>query len=107
MQSVLSRNWTRIAVSLSCDDNHYTTGTYDMMMMMMMTVCVCVFSDGEPSNEFFLLQVKYISKDVLFVSAVLWVGWLVGWVVGFYDISAIVAYLMPNSVYIYKLNTYS
>ena len=25
MQSVLSRNWTRIAVSISCDDNHYTT----------------------------------------------------------------------------------
>ena len=27
MQSVLSRNWTCIAVSISCDDNHYTTGT--------------------------------------------------------------------------------
>ena len=27
MQPVLSRNWTRIAVSISCDDNHYTTGT--------------------------------------------------------------------------------
>ena len=27
MQSVLSRNWTRTAVSISCDDNHYTTGT--------------------------------------------------------------------------------
>ena len=27
MQSVLSRIWTRIAVSISCDDNHYTTGT--------------------------------------------------------------------------------
>ena len=27
MQSVLSRNWTRIAVSISCDDNHYTMGT--------------------------------------------------------------------------------
>ena len=27
MQSILSRNWTRIAVSISCDDNHYTTGT--------------------------------------------------------------------------------
>ena len=27
MQSVLSRNWTRIAVSISIDDNHYTTGT--------------------------------------------------------------------------------
>ena len=27
MQSVSSWIWTRIAVSISCDDNHYTTGT--------------------------------------------------------------------------------
>ena len=27
MQSVSSRIWTRVAVSISCDDNHYTTGT--------------------------------------------------------------------------------
>ena len=26
MQSVLSRVWTRVAVSISYDDNHYTTG---------------------------------------------------------------------------------
>ena len=28
MQSVRSRIWTRVAVSISSDDNHYTTGTY-------------------------------------------------------------------------------
>ena len=27
MQSVLSEIWTRVAVSNSYDDNHYTTGT--------------------------------------------------------------------------------
>ena len=27
MQSVRSRIWTLVAVSISCDDNHYTTGT--------------------------------------------------------------------------------
>ena len=27
MQSVRSRIWTRVAVSISYDDNHYTTGT--------------------------------------------------------------------------------
>ena len=27
MQSVLSRIWTRVAVTISNDDNHYTTGT--------------------------------------------------------------------------------
>ena len=28
MQSVWSRIWTRLAVSISSDDNHYTTGTF-------------------------------------------------------------------------------
>ena len=27
MQPVSSRIWTRVAVSISYDDNHYTTGT--------------------------------------------------------------------------------
>ena len=27
MQSVSSRIWTRVAVSITYDDNHYTTGT--------------------------------------------------------------------------------
>ena len=27
MQSVSSRTWTHVAVFISCDDNHYTTGT--------------------------------------------------------------------------------
>ena len=28
MQSVSSRIWTRVAMSISYDDNDYTTGTY-------------------------------------------------------------------------------
>ena len=31
MQSVLYRNWIRIAVSISCDDNHYTMGIFLML----------------------------------------------------------------------------
>ena len=27
MQSTSSRIWTRVAVPISCDDKHYTTGT--------------------------------------------------------------------------------
>ena len=34
MQSVLSRIWTRIAVSISSDDNHYTTGTSIKKMVL-------------------------------------------------------------------------
>ena len=29
MQSVLSRIWTHVTVSISYDDNHYTTGMYE------------------------------------------------------------------------------
>ena len=29
MQSVSSRIWTRVAVSISYDDNHYPTGTWN------------------------------------------------------------------------------
>ena len=32
--------------------------------------------------------------------------WLVGWLVGFYGISTIVGYLMPNPLYRYILNIY-
>ena len=28
MQSVSSRIWTRVTMSISCDNNHYTTGTF-------------------------------------------------------------------------------
>ena len=33
MQSVSSRIWTRVAVSISYDDNHYTTGILTMIYM--------------------------------------------------------------------------
>ena len=32
MQSVMSRIWTCVTVSISCDDNHYTTGTSKQMI---------------------------------------------------------------------------
>ena len=32
MQSASSRIWTRVAVFISYDDNHYTTGTMDIVM---------------------------------------------------------------------------
>ena len=34
MQSTSSRIWTRIAVSISCDDNHYTTGSFRYMWLL-------------------------------------------------------------------------
>ena len=37
MQSVSSRIWTHVGMSISYDDNHYTTGT-----SLSLCVCVCV-----------------------------------------------------------------
>ena len=39
MQSASSRIWIRVAVSISYDDNHYTTGT---SISIYVCVCVCV-----------------------------------------------------------------
>ena len=39
MQSVSSRTWTRVTVSISYDDNHYTTGTSEYSII--------VYSDKE------------------------------------------------------------
>ena len=36
MQSVSSRIWTRITVSISYDDNHYTTGTSNNIVNMLL-----------------------------------------------------------------------
>ena len=41
MQSVLSRIWTLVAVSISYDDNHYTTGTSTRLFTFML--CTSVF----------------------------------------------------------------
>ena len=42
MISVSSRIWTRVAVSISYDDNHYTTGTSYMCVFMCVCMCLCV-----------------------------------------------------------------
>ena len=34
MQSVSSRIWTRVAVSISYDDNHYATGTFTLLFVL-------------------------------------------------------------------------
>ena len=34
MQSISSRIWTRVAVSISYDDNHYITGTYNFFFII-------------------------------------------------------------------------
>ena len=43
MQSVSSRIWTRVTVSISYDDNHYATGTSLMIFFMVNQYTVWAF----------------------------------------------------------------
>ena len=56
MQSVSSRIWTRVAVFISYDDNHYTTGTSNKFVF-----------DDNPSyiySRFFGYLTIFISKQL-------------------------------------------
>ena len=47
IQPISSRIWTRVAVYISRDDNHYTTGTlfrYKTTSLVLISVCACVYA---------------------------------------------------------------
>ena len=79
MQSVLSRNWTRIAVSISCDDNHYTTGT-SVYIAIVMDQCLNpyyqvlhVFPDQDKPEKFSSIKTANCwCSEIHFVSFFLW-----------------------------------
>ena len=43
MQSVSTKIWTSVAVSISCDDNHYTTGTSFLFIHLFFVSCSLFF----------------------------------------------------------------
>ena len=43
MQSVSSRIWTRIIMSISYDDNHYTTGTSKNVYLLKKKKCFVLY----------------------------------------------------------------
>ena len=45
MQSVSSRIWTRIVVSISYDDNHYTTGTSKLKYLYVPFLIIPIITD--------------------------------------------------------------
>ena len=65
MQSVSSRIWTRVAVSISYDDNHYTTGTpketnnfkYDIFLIRqkLATTSSSIILSIKSSSQLFLI----------------------------------------------------
>ena len=58
MQSVSSKIWTRVAVSISYDDNHYTTGTSKYILGCPRGVMVKAMNCGIVVREF-VLQSRY------------------------------------------------
>ena len=67
MQLVSSRIWTRVAVSISYDDNHYTTGTSVIIIIIIIIISplgflTSVLADGY-SREFEWQQVSSSLQD--------------------------------------------
>ena len=56
MQSILSRIWTRVAVSISYDDNHYTTGTSSVLGFLQSSEQGYVKYQQFPMQKIFSLQ---------------------------------------------------
>ena len=57
MQSVSSRIWTHVAVSISYDDNHYTTGTsslvsYSEGVVVNVVNCIIVVNEFELQTHY-------------------------------------------------------
>ena len=81
MQSVSSRVWTRVAVSISYDDNHYTTATFGFADSR---VTVSDWSENILYDPLSFFLLSFVSK-VDEISACLWVmavevntsGWVI------------------------------
>ena len=54
MHSVSFRIWTRVAVSISYDDNHYTTGTSFMILFYVFNIIIIIIYD-QHLNIFYLI----------------------------------------------------
>ena len=72
MQSVSSRIWTRIAVSISCDDNHYTTDTKSYLYIFIKYIWFVNTFLNEP--KFFLctqlngFKYFFLTRRILFTT---------------------------------------
>ena len=53
MQSVSSRIWTRVAVFISYDDNHYTTGTSKIQEVICDNSVKCKYSFNVEKQFYF------------------------------------------------------
>ena len=62
MQSVSSRIWTHVAVSISYDDNHYTTGISNEITIVSFAVWLCFKSSGMKRMQN-VVQLEYLDGE--------------------------------------------
>ena len=67
MQSVSSRIWTRVTVSNSCDDNHYTTGT------SYYTTGTSYYTTGTSYIHIIIIIIIIIIIDVVVTIIIIWI----------------------------------
>ena len=71
MQPVSSRIWTRVAVSISLDDNHYTTGTTRHLIettVLSVRSYRCRWMEAQRSNSLWPSQTPSCAQGVCFSS---------------------------------------
>ena len=59
MQSVLSRIWTRVVVSISFDDNHYTTGTSKFLVSLAPSSSIDFFPSVAMSKYLSIFSISF------------------------------------------------
>ena len=77
MQSVSSRIWTRVAVSISYDDNHYTTEIN--------SCCSIIFSNQIKTKKEYIITCLVISSHMgpMYIE-IPWFGFFVKWHINLY-----------------------
>ena len=91
MQSVSSRIWTRVAVSISYDDNHYTTGTFIWAIYGIVISTTTPDQSGNENN----------GNEVMSPYTQLLVPRLFGWFIDFNGLSTPLSTITSSYIYIY------
>ena len=66
MQSVSSRIWTRVTVSISYDDNHYTTGTSIKVDQLLFKYSQIFRARVEPLKILYLMYIFFSDIEMSF-----------------------------------------
>ena len=64
MHSVSSRIWTRVEVSISYDNNHYTTGTSKIVKMLLCYIITCYKFTKSQEKIYHFMYIDAIRKFV-------------------------------------------